>query len=274
MKRKKLLYMMLTLSIFAFLNIKNVSATDISLSAGETSLGSNSGNGSGGGNKSNSPIAYGYRVTFVDPTSGNSIKGHSHDYWGKGLMVYDNRYSIDGFRGDSSLFDWTFISGYDKYGNDQPIRYRYYDTKHNKTQNISGTGTDHYGKYNLTDASEDFLIPKYRDFLVQTTGCTNLKEENNVLLSFREQDKCHDNNYVKFAYYALGEAAEKNDYATYAKLLKDTNAVNTNGKTDIEIVISAREYVILVEPLTAIRTNDNSNTKSLNNYCCRWCMDI
>ena len=264
MKYKKLMYVLLALNIALLFNIKKVDAADFSLDAGETSLSGLSGGG-GGGSKSNSPIAYGYRVTFVDPNNNNKTVGHSYDYWGKGSMVSDNKCAIDGWICNADIFDWDFISNYSTYQNPSKtkIKYKYYDTKYNKTQSISGSGTIHEGKYSTNNSSADFLIPKYKKYLVEQTKCQNLNK--NILLSFQVQDSCHDNNYVKFAYLSLKKAAQELDYETYAKLIKDTGAVNTNGKSDTEIVSAAKNYVIIVEPLTAIRANNSSNDKTLTN---------
>ena len=70
MKNKKVLYILLTLNIALFFNIKNIFATDITLDAGETSTNANA--GTGGSAKTNTPIAYGYRVSFVRYAKGTS----------------------------------------------------------------------------------------------------------------------------------------------------------------------------------------------------------
>ncbi len=259
MKNKKVLSMISVFTIAILFNINNISAANITLDAGETSLTANE--GTGGSLKTNTPIAYGYRVTFVDPNNSNKRVGNSVDYWGQGKMVSDNACAIDGYICDASKFDWDFISNYSKYQNSinenlkTSILYRYYDSKHSKIEAISGEGSKHYGKYSVSNTYKDFLIPKYRDYLVKLTNCDNLKSEKNVLLSAQINDSCYNNNYVKFAYYSLKEAASKSDYTSYSTLIRDAKAVDVAGKTNAQIVSAARNYIMIVEPLTAIRTN-------------------
>ena len=304
MKRKKLLYILLALNISVFLNIKSVSAADISVSAGTTDLLGNSGTGVNGGSnqgKTISPVAYGYRVSFVNPNEGNKTVGHSFDYWGDGMMVDQNDCFLDGYFCDLSVYDWNFISNYDRYGdNKTPIEYRYYSTKHNKTQHISGEGETIKGKYPLVYASKDFLITgsseknstsyKYSSYLMSNViksdwNCNNtleyrdrpitthgsIKIKSPELLSVRPADKCYDNNYTVFAYYAIEKAAQKNnvDYYVFAKFLYDTGVVTSfgnpnesNKSLNSKIVSAGEKYVMLVEPLTAVKVNTHGNDKT------------
>jgi len=262
MKNKKIFTIIGALALSLLLNINNINAADITLSAGETDLNANE--GTGGTAKTNTPIAYGYRVTFIDPSNGNKKIGKTVDYWGQGKMVSDNKCAIDGYICDSSKFGWDFISSYSNYADPSStsIKYRYYDYKYNKTESITSNEKDHLGKYSLKNSSKDFLIPKYRSYLVTKTGCTNLSS--NILISAKINDSCHNNNYVKFAYESLKMAAANTDYDTYAKLISDANVVDATGKTSAQVVSAAQKYVMIVEPLTAIRVNEG-DSRTLTN---------
>ena len=252
MKNKKVLSMMSILSLSLLFNIGNISAANITLDAVETDLTANE--GTGGSAKTNTPIAYGYRVSFVDPNNGNKRIGNSVDYWGQGSMVSANACAIDGVICDENIFDWDFISVYSNYKNgNKIIKYKYYDYKYSKIETINGTGTIHEGRYSLKNTQKDFLIPKYKQELKDATGCNNIMS--GELLSAKEKDSCYDNNYVRFAYTALKIAAKESNYEVYAKLISDANVVNTKDKTSTQIVSEAQKYVMIVEPLTAIRTN-------------------
>ena len=266
--------LILTIGIVSISGIGDVYATDFSMSFGNTTMvgvkASNGYNGGGTG-KTYTPVAYGYRITFVDPTDSNKTVGHSFDYWSNWKHVYSGSSCLTGNSGVDD-YGWnhlsktsTTIAHYPYNPKDYKlVGFKYYKTKYNKTSEIKEQpSTSEF--YNTTNSSEDTLVTSYVEKI--NSGCTSNDFGKYIIATPSGADKCYNNNYSRFAMLALqkaGSTATK-DYSVYAKIIKDCGLEYVEGN-DEATVAKAKDYIMIIEPLTAIRKNNNNICLTHDNY--------
>ena len=218
---------------------------------------------------SHKPIAFGYRVSLVDKYGKQIDKTDSVDYWSDwGSEQNNSPYSYNVYYGYSFLAAngneaWKRASAGGIYS-----KIHYYQNQMPKTSSLASRGNlittaDPYkGNY-----YKDTLVDNYKTDIKKVFGnCGNI--DKNVIIYTRadgsptggsQGDSCYHNNYAKFAYVAMKSAIDKEDFSVFIDMIKKTG-FEKNNKNDQDIIVKAREYTLMIEPLSAIYRNAENYT--------------
>lgn len=191
------------------------------------------------------PIAYGFRVSIIDKNGNlaevNGIETHSVDYWSS--WGYHNGSTRNKQLGYKAI---TSSASYGTYSDAN--NWMYYNTPKPKTIN----------------RDEKYIISKNLD----QTYMNNVKEstyvDNNKYEAYKIKltsggnstggDRRIGNNYARIALEVFSKDIENENIDFMYTFLKDCGMY---GNSDAERAVNAKKYYLLVEPLTAIYTNND-----------------
>lgn len=209
------------------------------ISGGYTGVLENSGSGNGGGSISfyTTPIAFGYRVTIIDSNGAKAPNTHSFDYW-----------SSWGSENAKHKKGYQYLIDKNNRGYVGQKTIRYYSEKNPKTVSNRGNFTTSTDNYPNQNSDKDKLVPDYVDKI----GNGIINEKIAIPGSNNGGDTHYNNNYAKFALIAMQKAMEEEKYEYFINMFKSCGFTGS----DQEILSTASNYYLLVEPLSALSRSD------------------
>lgn len=223
--------------------VSDVWAANGTVSGGFTGVLQSSGGGGGGASFTTNTIAFGYRVTIIKPDGSKAPGTHSFDYWSS--WGSDTPAQNKGYKYLIDKENRHFVSH-------ETIRY--YSEKNPKTISNRGKYITTRENYPSENSAVDKLVPAYVDKI----GNGIIDERIAIPGNKNGGDEHYNNNYAKFALIAMQKAMQEEKYKYFINMFRDCGFTGN----DQEVLSSASNYYLLVEPLAAlsrtdIKDNDN-----------------